>query len=600
MPAFLAALGAVSSVLGIVSFFEPDEADADRQQKFDDLMSKLADLQNADTSQANALIGQSLGSSDTALNSLARYASEDDSATRSDIAQNAIQLADLGLNEIIQQINANISTASVETLTYGYHALSFAMSARIEVAKVVEDGPLGSSGLHARLKSAAELLYNDSAESVDLVGAIESRISSDIAVTEVNQSYLRPIVGPFTLIIGTSAHIGYRVTAQGNLIPEGASSAAVYSSSQSASSNVQRYYLTDGLNHPSLASNAAKNAIPGGLGATLKQRVFNDELEAINIANFREQGMEANAFLAASVAAAASNDISLTSGDNVAGGTSLADYIQGRSGDDALTGFEGPDALSGGNGNDILRGGVDADFLNGGAGSDFLIGGNSRGEATAGDTARFDGLLEEFDIRGGTEYATVTGLDGVRDKVFNVQYLRFDDAVVELGAGSALDGVGNPEDFVTAEFVALLYEAALNREGNIDSPGLNFYVDAAERLFDEDGFTREQVIELIAEDLMNSREFTQNFGDAETLSNGALLDQIYNNVLGRSPDTGGRQFYLELLNAGTISKAEALADIAISPENTAEATQVLMSLHEATTPEVDARTDIALDWYFVA
>lgn len=599
MAAFLAALGAVSSVLGIVSFFQPDEADADRQQKFDDLMSKLADLQSADTSQANALIGQSLGSSYTALNNLVRFASEDDSDTRSDIAQDAIQLADLGLNEVIQQINANINTASVETLTYAYHALSFAMSARIEVAKVVEDGPLGSSGLHARLIGAAEFLHNESAGSVDLVDALEARIFSDITVTQQNLSYVNQVPGLLSFI-GTTAGIGYRVTATGNLIPEGDSNAAVHSSYQSPSSNERTFWLTDSIRHGRLAEDAAARAIPSGLGGTLKQRVYNDELEAINITNFREKGMEASTFLAASVAAAASNDVSLTSGDDVANGTSLADYIQGRSGDDALNGFDGPDALSGGSGNDILRGGVDADFLNGGAGSDFLVGGNLRGEATAGDTARFDGLLEDFDIRGGTEYATVTGLDGVRDKVFDVQYLRFDDAVVELRSGSALDGAGDPEDFVTAEFVALLYEAALNRDGNIDTSGLNFYIDVAEQLFDENGFTREQVIEFIAGDLMNSREFTQNFGDAETLSNGVLLDQIYNNVLDRAPDAAGRQFYLELLNAGAISKAEALADIAISAENTAAATDVLVRLHEATTPEVDARTDISIDWYFVA
>ena len=48
-----------------------------------------------------------------------------------------------------------------------------------------------------------------------------------------------------------------------------------------------------------------------------------------------------------------------------------------------------------------------------------------------------------------------------------------------------------------------------------------------------------------------------------------------------------------------ITKAEALADIAISPENTTESVDILMSLYETTTPEEHPITGIILDWYFV-
>ena len=80
---------------------------------------------------------------------------------------------------------------------------------------------------------------------------------------------------------------------------------------------------------------------------------------------------------------------------------------------------------------------------------------------------------------------------------------------------------------------------------------------------------------------MTSPEFTASFGDVNTLSNSDFLEQIYLNVLDRASDAAGRQFYLDLLDAGTISRALALADIAVSPENASESSEVLMGLYQA-------------------
>lgn len=231
------------------------------------------------------------------------------------------------------------------------------------------------------------------------------------------------------------------------------------------------------------------------------------------------------------------------------------------------------DVLTGTDGNDIITGTASADVVNGGAGSDVLYAGSSMTERGTGDTARFDGQSGDFDVRGGINYAVVTGLDGARDKVFGFEFLQFDDRVMVLNEGSALDNVGAPEDFVTAERVALLYEAALNRDGNIDLPGLNFYIGVTERDNLSDAF--------LARNLMISPEFTANFGDANTLSNSDFLEQIYLNVLDRPSDAAGRQFYVDLLNRDVITKSLALADIAVSPENAAESTSVLMGLYES-------------------
>ena len=255
-------------------------------------------------------------------------------------------------------------------------------------------------------------------------------------------------------------------------------------------------------------------------------------------------------------------------------GTAGNDLINGGIGDDVLSGLAGNDTINGGSGNDVIFGGSGADEISGDGGDDVLIAGDTIDSLGSNDIARFAGTAAEYQVVGGTDYAVVTAENGSRDKLFGFQFLQFDDGLVALQGGSALDGAGSPSDFVIAERVALLYEAALNRNGEIDLPGLNFYIDVTER----DNLTDE----FLAADLMTSQEFTDNFGDVNTLSNAEFLEQIYLNVLDRESDAAGRQFYLDLLDAGTISKALALADIAVSPENTVESVGVLRELYEQT------------------
>ncbi|MGC1502502.1 MAG: DUF4214 domain-containing protein, partial [Sulfitobacter sp.] len=263
----------------------------------------------------------------------------------------------------------------------------------------------------------------------------------------------------------------------------------------------------------------------------------------------------------------------------------------------------GPDALDGGSGNDILRGSGLNDFLVGGTGSDMIIGADTIFEMGTNDTARFFGLYSEqpgavtdYTVRGGAEFAIVTGPDGERDKVFGVENLWFDNVVVKLSPGNAYDQAGvdgaSPLDFITAERVALLYEAALNRNGSIDLPGLNFYVDVTVR----DDLTDE----FLAQNLMTSPEFTGSFGDVNNMSNLEFLQQVYGNILDRTPDTEGLQFYLNLLDSSEISRSFALANISLSNENVGQSRDILMGLYEASTPDIDTATGIALDWSFVS
>ena len=294
------------------------------------------------------------------------------------------------------------------------------------------------------------------------------------------------------------------------------------------------------------------------------------------------------------------SEVVLRASDNDHQATNVADYVIGNDGDDRIEGLGGPDALVGGRGNDVLIGGNWTDALTGGPGSDMLFGATIGQTNTVIDTAIFDGNSREYTIEGGRAYATVTHADGTRDKLFDIDVVRFDDGFVELGEGNALDGAGDIEDFTIPEIVALLYAAALDRSNtdddpnnNLDRGGLNFYIDAM-----EDGFG----VVALAGNLMTSPEFTENFGDVDTLSNEEFVDRVYQNVLDRVPEQRGRDFYIAELSERGQTKAQVLADIAISPENASEAQATLMSLYETSTPEVRVLPNISidLDWVFVS
>lgn len=556
---FLSALSAVSSALGIISFFRPDPAAADRDEKFRSLTDQLNELEDFVDASQQQILANALGTARTALDTLRAYENEPDAAIRSTLAIQAESQANEGLNQLTTQVGTLlVSAASVETLAYVLYALPVVMSIRTEVSAVVGDGPLGTAGLHAQIKSAADLLYNEANDS-NVVTAIGLRLQSDIDVSFTDASVvasapLSPLVTD-TLFGRVTASSEFGGTQERNVGPYIAT----------------RLVFTD---HPdqSTFDRARDNA-----EAELWDDNLQNALEAIGYSEIQAFGRAIGEDLAETLADVPNHEQLLSPEDDVADGTVLADYLFGDDGDDELSGLAGPDAVSGGLGNDILRGGQDADYLTGGPGSDMIFGNTTYGDVGAGDTARFEGRARDFAIDGGTTYATVTNSSGERDKLFNIQFLRFDDQTIELQEGSALDGAGDPEGFNVAERVALLYEAALNRDGNIDLPGLNFYIGVTEANNLSDEF--------LARDLMTSPEFSQNFGNAETLSNEDFLRQVYTNVLERDPDIDGFLFYLNLLNNNIITKELALADIAISPENTAASGDILMSLYESSEGE---------------
>ncbi|MEM6680004.1 MAG: PQQ-dependent sugar dehydrogenase [Pseudomonadota bacterium] len=116
-------------------------------------------------------------------------------------------------------------------------------------------------------------------------------------------------------------------------------------------------------------------------------------------------------------------------------------------------------------------------------------------------------------------------------------------------------GLGLSEE--EARAVALLYETALDRDGVIDLPGLNLWIDEAE-----------QGVSLpdIAGAFLVSDEFLASFGPIDGLGNQALVELFYENALGREGDLGGVAFWTGELARPDFDRDDLLLAFAISNE----------------------------------
>lgn len=126
------------------------------------------------------------------------------------------------------------------------------------------------------------------------------------------------------------------------------------------------------------------------------------------------------------------------------------------------------------------------------------------------------------------------------------------DGVVSLGE------IGPDVLEQRAQFIALLYEAGLDRDGDIDEGGLNFWIDQA-----GNGFSNRQ----LANAFIQSREFEASFGAPETLSDDEFVRQLYRNVLDREADDPGFDFWSGILAESGGRRDELLIAFAASAEN---------------------------------
>jgi hypothetical protein len=101
--------------------------------------------------------------------------------------------------------------------------------------------------------------------------------------------------------------------------------------------------------------------------------------------------------------------------------------------------------------------------------------------------------------------------------------------------------------------VLRLYQAGLGRSPDVD--GLSFWTSNVDD-------SRVSLAD-VANSFATSPEFIHNYG---SLSDLAFVQQLYQNVLNRSGDTGGAQFWQGQMASG-VSRGQVLVGFAESPEN---------------------------------
>jgi len=172
------------------------------------------------------------------------------------------------------------------------------------------------------------------------------------------------------------------------------------------------------------------------------------------------------------------------------------------------------------------------DRVDGGAGSDMVL---------------YEWRYEEVSLSKGRDsegQAFYTARTPVgTDTLYNVEFLSFSNARTALDAADQTPGQ-----------VWRLYQAAFDREP--DSPGLGYWIAQM-----DDGISLDEV----AFGFMQSPEFEQLYGSEVTT--GEFVGLLYQNVLDRSPDAGGYDFWMSLLEGSELSRAAALAHFAESAEN---------------------------------
>lgn len=211
----------------------------------------------------------------------------------------------------------------------------------------------------------------------------------------------------------------------------------------------------------------------------------------------------------------------------------LAGYvIDGTSANDRLDGTTGDDDLYGHRGNDSLFGGRGDDFIDGGTGTDSAFYNSVRADYDVSGT--FDRILVHA-------RATSEGTD----LLSNIERLDFADVTVAFDVNGA------------AGEAYRLYQAAFNRTP--DKAGLGYWVaqlDAGASL------------NSVASQFVASAEFRAMYGTSA--SNRDIVTHLYENVLHRTPDQAGVNYWVNVLDSHSSTVPGVLAAFSESSENYAQ------------------------------
>lgn len=199
----------------------------------------------------------------------------------------------------------------------------------------------------------------------------------------------------------------------------------------------------------------------------------------------------------------------------------------------------------------VITGSANADRLASSTGNDTINGGAGR------DTVTYSGKASGFAVYSGTSGVTVTDLTtGAQDSLSNVERLQFSDRAYAVD----MDG--------SAGKAYRVYKAAFNRDPmNGDTAGLGYWISRIDAGMD--------MVEVGAR-FIDSNEFRSLYGTNP--SNADFLTRVYKNVLGRTPDAGGYNWWLNELNTNASkTPAKILADFAESAENRSNVAELVGS-----------------------
>ncbi|MGL5115028.1 MAG: DUF4214 domain-containing protein [Beijerinckiaceae bacterium] len=284
--------------------------------------------------------------------------------------------------------------------------------------------------------------------------------------------------------------------------------------------------------------------------------------------------------------------------------TAICGYVMyGFAGDDVLVGTTGENQLMiGGSGNDTYRpinnnlmtimdrdGGsdtLDAKYL------DFndpkmwwatveskhlflVIGGVSQGVLIL-DAFTSASQIETFNLKSGTysmaDIMALTKVPYAPGKAYYYGDLTMEKANVIPGGYTKADAVAGWADFAAkypngqvpdfagpdhVKIIAMLYEAGFGRAA--DAGGLNYWIDQYDA-----GLSLQQM----AAGFLDSQEFTARYGDDDAMNATRFVEVMYNNVLGRAPDTGGYDYWVTRMDGG-MDREQTLQQFALSDENCA-------------------------------
>lgn len=210
------------------------------------------------------------------------------------------------------------------------------------------------------------------------------------------------------------------------------------------------------------------------------------------------------------------------------GGTARGDVLDGTQADDDMFGYGGADSLFGAGGDDYINGGagIDVAFYNGER-ADFSI--SSHGDSFF--------VEDRFGAEG-------------EDLLVDIERLDFADVSVALD----IDGEGGQ--------AYRLYQAAFDRTP--DKIGLGYWIEQL-----DSGAS----LASVASAFIASPEFKTLYGARP--GNLAIVTELYENVLHRTPDQAGVDYWVNVLDKGAASLADVLVAFSESQENYAQLVGVM-------------------------